>query len=94
MAVSIVSNEMLSTCQYIRAIGEAARGGLCARDRLWEAQSGQIKQIPFTGQVSDAAITAVSCNHIQSTKEVTINGVYSFYFLLCMILYIWLFFFP
>lgn len=67
---------------------------LCQRQAVGSTVTGQMKQIPFTGQVSDAAITAVNCNHIQSTKEVTINGVYSFYFLLCMILYIWLFFFP
>lgn len=54
---------------------------------------GQTAWILFTGQVSDTVITSVNCNHIQSTKEMTINGVYSFYFLLCMILYIWLFFF-
>lgn len=74
---------------------EAARGGVWIRVRLSEALiTGQMKQILFTGQVSDTVITSVNCNHIQSTKEMTINGVYSFYFLLCMILYIWLFFFP
>lgn len=55
---------------------------MSVRDRLLEGSTdtGQIKQILFTGQVSDTVITSVNCNHIQSTKEMTINGVYSFLF--------------
>lgn len=92
----IISVEMFSTCQYIRANRRSCLGRRLSETDCWKHQSQDrwSRHCLQGRRVMDAVITPVNCNHIQSTKEMTMNGVYSFYFLLCMILYIWLFFFP